>query len=138
VHEKKNLARISTSMAVSLSEAWNEPPPSPSISAKRTHSMRYDEEIPTNVAEDEAMKKVEYYNKHLEDQFELLLYEFRQLRIEESRRCTVYLVIAGILFALLFIYIDRLQHQVKNIHNPRHFVGIPEPTYTSARVIPRW
>lgn len=44
---------------------------------------------------------------------EEMLEQMRSLRREESRRCTTYLCMSGILFAILFVYIDRLQQQVR-------------------------
>ena len=39
--------------------------------------------------------------------------ELSMLRSEESRRCTVYIAVAGILFAILFIYVDKVQHELR-------------------------
>ena len=46
---------------------------------------------------------------------ELILAELRMLRIEESRRCTAYIAVGGALFALLFMYVERLQQQVRRL-----------------------
>lgn len=41
-----------------------------------------------------------------------LLAELQAARLESAKRCQVYLVIVGILFAVLILYIDRLHHRV--------------------------
>jgi hypothetical protein len=46
---------------------------------------------------------------------EMILAELRMLRLEESRRCTAYIAVGGALFALLFMYVDRLQKQVRRL-----------------------
>lgn len=46
---------------------------------------------------------------------EMILAELRMLRVEESRRCTAYIAVGGALFALLFMYVDRLQKQVRRL-----------------------
>ncbi len=122
-------------MAVSISEAWNDRPPSPGpvISAKKIFDAP-PEEVP------EQNNNV--HNEHtaaVQEKLDILINEFRQMRMEESRRCTVYLIIGGLLFALLFVYIDRLQHQIKVAHTNRpDSYMFPEPTYTSTRLPPRW
>jgi len=44
-----------------------------------------------------------------------ILNEIRYIRAEHSKRCTVYLVVAATLFAMLFLYIDRLHTQVHRL-----------------------
>tara|TARA_B110001450_G_scaffold60506_1_gene57221 strand:- start:1324 stop:1854 length:531 start_codon:yes stop_codon:yes gene_type:complete len=48
--------------------------------------------------------------------YQELLLQLELLRKEESRRCTIYIAIGGILFALLFVYIDRLNQQVRMLN----------------------
>lgn len=104
--------------AVSLSEAWNDPPQSmnaqnnPRVSAKRTRTI-----------EDDIVEEVQMPERHVHPEeyqvradHDALLQEFRLLRAEESRRCTVYLAVGGVLFAVLFIYIDKLQTQIKMLN----------------------
>ncbi len=44
-----------------------------------------------------------------------ILSEIRHLRKEQTHRCTTYLIVAAILFAMLFMYIDRLHSQVHRL-----------------------
>ena len=44
-----------------------------------------------------------------------ILSEIRHLRREQTHRCTAYLIVAAILFAMLFMYIDRLHSQVHRL-----------------------
>lgn len=103
-------------MAVSLSDAWNDTidPPSrptvpiqPVVSAKLTESTVIDEETRRAAAD---------RSRHLEYLEELLVH-FNELRKEEAKRSTVYIVMAAILFALLFVYIDRLQNKLRILSN---------------------
>ena len=48
--------------------------------------------------------------------YEELLHEVQAIRREEARRCTIYIAIGGILFAILFVYIDRLHQQVRMLN----------------------
>ena len=38
-----------------------------------------------------------------------------ELRKEEARRSSIYIIMGAMLFAFLFMYIDRLQNKVKNL-----------------------
>lgn len=49
--------------------------------------------------------------------YDMIIEELRLIRKEEARRCTIQLATAGVLFALLFIYIDRLQQQVRSLNS---------------------
>ena len=108
--------------AVSLSEAWNDPPPqvpasvavepTGRVSARRVAVVEETKdaaEVAPPLAE--AEQPPFYVSMHDE-----MLQELRALRLEESRRCTVYLAIGGILFAILFMYIDRLQSQIRMLN----------------------
>ena len=132
-HEKKNLDRIK--MAISLDDAWDISPAqvaTPAAAAVKTITT-----ITPKTEVEASSSAVGDEHALLQDELRMLVAEFRQLRHEESRRCTVYLMVAGILFALLFVYIDRLQNQIKDLHT-RTFVGNPEPRYTSTRLFPQW
>lgn len=109
--------------AVSLSDAWNDPSPemfeqSPSAPAVSARPSRQATVAPPPEEEDEGgvvmgpspAGALEASGGRLDS---LLLDELRLMRAEESRRCTVYIVIAGVLFAMLFLYVDRLQGQIK-------------------------
>lgn len=136
-------------VAVSLSEAWNEPPseeekhaPAPRkqskfapvphaqskpVAARRaTRFLRDDDEeegveyveeqeevlsIPS--APSAAKLEVEESPRGTPVICEDILAQLQAVRREESRRCTIYLCVSGILFAILFVYIDRLQQQVR-------------------------
>ena len=52
-----------------------------------------------------------------------LLLEIHELRREQARRCSVYMIMVGILFGILILYIDRLQDQLKNLK--RRQAGLP-------------
>lgn len=49
--------------------------------------------------------------------YDAVIEELRMIRKEEARRCTIQLATAGVLFALLFVYIDRLQHQIRTLNS---------------------
>lgn len=49
--------------------------------------------------------------------YDSIIDELRLIRKEEARRCTIQLAIAGVLFALLFVYVDRLQQQVRSLNS---------------------
>lgn len=101
-------------MSVSLSEAWNDPPPEtfspPKVSA-RPSRVEVSDEAPVDNEPPEKSPAIPDNSTTI-----ALLEEIRQLRIEESRRCTVYLAVGGVLFALLFMYIDRLQQQIRTVN----------------------
>tara|TARA_B100002051_G_C16425244_1_gene481393 strand:- start:19 stop:342 length:324 start_codon:yes stop_codon:yes gene_type:complete len=52
-------------------------------------------------------------------QLEALVMEIHELRKEQARRCTVYMILVGLLFGTLIMYIDRLQSQVKSLRHSR-------------------
>ena len=106
--------------AVSLSDAWNETPDpliaesQRAISARQTQTQRF----PTNFdaephTEDEPIVSSRPDSFSNDDVHRQMLEELRALRMEQSRRCTVYLVVGGILFSMLFMYIDKLQSRIK-------------------------
>mgnify|MGYP001296802335 CR=1 FL=1 len=123
--------------AVSLSDAWNETPDVPvatgnrrKISAKAV-SLSHQEADDRTDDEDSTNPAI---MTETNERFESLLNEFRMLRFEESRRCTVYLAVGGILFSILFIYIDRLQRQIQTLvggtaREPM-YAGTREPVYS--------
>lgn len=105
-------------MAVSLTEAWNDPPEfqilkSNPVSART--SLRGKEIEP----EEKTNKKEEFLLSIMEVQ-KMMLFELQESRKDEARRCMVYLSVAGILFAMLFIYIDRLHNQMKSLNLQYH------------------
>ena len=50
---------------------------------------------------------------------ESLVLELHELRREQARRTTVYIILVGILFATLIVYIDRLQQEVRSLKSNR-------------------
>lgn len=131
-------------MAVSLSEAWNDPEPAlvaaPMVAPPSTSAASHvSDDSHTVLRSSSSQPKVsaKYGSMTLPDVDDgattinpvastdvvgsreyMLLTELRMLRMEQSRRCTVYLAIGVILFAVLFVYIDRLQSQIRvlNLH----------------------
>ena len=110
--------------AVSLSDAWNDAPEldennvrntvaarfsaTSAPSSKPLHITENDEIAPEHVLKQEDTDDIKYLNQ--------LIIEIKHLRNEESKRCTTYLIMAGILFALLFLYIEKLHSQVKTLN----------------------
>lgn len=114
-------------MAVSLSDAWNdillsepatpkEPSPKaieqPIVSAKVAEVLdvggNADAPPPPRAEVSPSPPNAPSYDE--------LIFQLDSLRREESRRCTIYLAIGGILFAILFVYIDRLNQQVRMLN----------------------
>ena len=114
--------------AVSLSDAWNDLPPPPSIdqagstSARASRSMSStlsppDLEDPETISPAQTTITGPEHTSTADVSLELILEEFRALRNDEARRCTVYLAVGGVLFAILFVYIDRLHQQIRFTNN---------------------
>lgn len=88
-------------MAISMHDAWRESivqtPPTPQIevSAKQVD------------IKEESNNVIEYQR--------LLIDQIQELRKEDTQRCTMYIVIACILFACMFMYIERLQNRLKDV-----------------------
>ena len=110
--------------AVSLSDAWNEPPdpdtdpfrPTVPVSARKVH---IEGEEPTDA--DASGADGAFVETVATQDISAIVDEIRLLRSEQSRRCSVYLAICGALFAMLFVYIDRLQTQIRTLaHFTRH------------------
>jgi hypothetical protein len=101
----------------SLSDVWvgESPEEVPTVPTKRATAMvASDEKLP--VAQEKSVLL------HLE----ALVMEVHELRREQARRCTVYMILVGILFATLILYIDRLQTQVKSLRHSRDISSRPE------------
>ena len=118
-------------MAVSISDAWNESPffvedapPTPveqqkvehepvsakqmSIAASPTSSVQFVEHIETE--KDESL--------HTEERkvtFSHILSELQEMRREEAKRATAYLIVAGLLFAILFYYIEKVSIRTRRL-----------------------
>lgn len=101
-------------MAVSISEAWNE---MPARAARRAVARAEDEDEAAEGAAPVASTTLAPMSlAPMAAQHEALLAELQLLRQEETRRCTIYLTVGGVLFAILFMYIDRLQSQIRTMH----------------------
>ena len=103
-------------MAVSLKDAWNEfsddeelPAMSAKISRKSETEIKDSKPIEVNPISESKSATLETMS--------MLVQEIQELRREESKRCFVYLVFSGILFAILLIYIERLQNRIKSLTN---------------------
>lgn len=119
-------------MAVSLSDAWNDSKiisdsPPQVVSARISRDESPEQDFALKRAEQRAEQRAEY--------FELIISELQSLRKEESKRSTVYLGMCGILFALLFFYIDKLQCRIKdlstNVRRMHMMTHRPSPDWQS-------
>lgn len=59
------------------------------------------------------------------DYQEMILRELKHIRMENTRRCTVYLAMAGLLFAILIYYIDILNRRLKTMNQQSW--SMPQP-----------
>lgn len=124
-------------MSVNIYEAWNIPDPSESpivptnmsqrqISAKNAQVVERElansairGEISADMMQEKTNQTTEF-TMQLMTHLQTLYEELQLIRQEESRRCAVYLVVSGLLFAMLMMYIERLQRQVSNLNNMLH------------------
>ena len=91
----------------SLDELW-EAESLAGVSAKQV--LQKDEKIvPKKEPENEIP------SNHMNIILESLLFEISELRKEQTKRSSVYMIMLGILFALLILYIDRLHVQIKHL-----------------------
>tara|TARA_A100001015_G_C15021258_1_gene728110 strand:- start:2088 stop:2378 length:291 start_codon:yes stop_codon:yes gene_type:complete len=89
----------------SLDELWEDESLTV-VSAKQTI---HKDENPISTKEQEDGKA----STHMNNVLESLLFEISELRKEQTKRSSVYMIMLGILFALLILYIDRLNMQIK-------------------------
>ena len=124
-------------MSVNIYEAWNiaDPRESPfvptnmsqrQISAKNAQVVERElsnsairGEISADMMQEKTNQTTEF-TMQLMTHLQTLYEELQLIRQEESRRCAVYLVVSGLLFAMLMMYIERLQRQVSNLNNMLH------------------
>lgn len=124
-------------MSVNIYEAWNIPDPSESptistnmsqrqVSAKNAQVVERElansairGEISADIMQEKTNSTTEF-SMQLMSHLQTLYEELQMIRQEESRRCAVYLVVSGLLFAMLMMYIERLQRQVSNLNNMLH------------------
>ena len=116
-------------MAVSLDDAWDDPMLTSARKARmvvppENHENDDDDDDISDVKKRTMPPQVTSSNnetsafntnvllQHLKD----VLYQFETYRRESSRRCSIYIIVAGILFALLFTYVDKLSREVKMLN----------------------
>lgn len=150
--------------AVSLSEAWNDPPPpnatvqsdSNPVSARAALPLRTNEEhrrVDVVNGDDDAkseppLESGRHITRHapaIDPSLELLLQEVQAFRHDAARRCMVYLAVGGVLFSILFVYIDRLHQQIRftNSFVVQHQQPLlksiaPEMSRTPYKLPPQW
>ena len=106
-------------MMTSLSDVWDvwgdepELPRTNIISAKQSTEDVELKPVQTRLNNDELLKG-----------FQALLLEIHELRREQARRCSVYMIMIGILFGILILYIDRLNHQLSTTKH-HHMINRP-------------
>lgn len=113
--------------SVSINDAWgesnllDEPLSASTVDAPGSVSTRKSSLVSKTdgepaPAQQEAAITLGYF-KEMILKHEMTTEELRQLRHEETRRCTMYLTVTGVLFAIFFLYIDRLQQQVRLLNS---------------------
>tara|TARA_B100001989_G_C24475551_1_gene431597 strand:+ start:543 stop:836 length:294 start_codon:yes stop_codon:yes gene_type:complete len=89
----------------SLSDVWEEYENFlPKVSAKVSNEN--DDTVSKNTPNEELLKSMN-----------ALLLEIHELRREQAKRCSTYMIMIGILFGIMILYVDRLNY---NITNKRH------------------
>ena len=109
-------------MAVSLDDAWNEtellkaPLQMPQNS---THSISAKPSaVDTKLGKQEDVQERQEQIKLQQETIlflEAMVSELQNIRKEEAKRFTIYLVVACILFAVLYMYLDKLQLKIKDL-----------------------
>lgn len=108
--------------SVSLAEAWNEsdmppstpPDPARAVAARAVTVPQADDEKAEGAAAPVVgREEIEFAI----GQLALVQSELHELRREQARRCTIHMIMVGILFAILIVYIDRLQNQVRILNS---------------------
>lgn len=139
--DKKKIGTIQD-MAVSLSDAWNDtiitPPvvnesyqgeprlPVQDVKQPRVNDMLAAKHTKLDIEEENFEFSKPPGDKEKIELMQQLLVEIYQIRKEESKRFTILLVISGILFAVLFMFLDKLQSQIQNLnmqHRRFHLTG---------------
>ena len=99
-------------MAVSLVDAWNdvinpheemERSERPRVSAKS--AMTESDAMHSEPSATSEATHLAYYDAFVS--------ELKALRVEESRRCVVYMCMGALLFAVLCIYVERMHKDIK-------------------------
>ena len=96
----------------SLEELWELESSQNNVSAKKNFQEIRDQKDANN---DNKTSD----NEEINNMIYSLLLEVRELRKEQTKRSSVYMIMLGILFALLILYIDRLHLQMKFLRDTR-------------------
>ena len=56
-------------------------------------------------------------NEELLKSMNALLLEIHELRREQAKRCSTYMIMIGILFGIMILYVDRLNYNITNKHH---------------------
>jgi hypothetical protein len=89
----------------SLADVWgSEEKYQYTVSSKQTNED--EEELPVQL----PTKKID--NTELLKSLQALLLEIHELRREQARRCSTYMIMIGILFGIMILYIDRLNNNI--------------------------
>ena len=116
--------------SVSINEAWGESnlleeslptstvdTPEPLSARKSTLANKTDAENTEITHTQQELAMMLGYFKEVIFKHDTTIEELKLLRHEQTRRCTMYLTVTGVLFAIFFLYIDRLQQQVRLLNS---------------------
>ena len=96
-------------MAVRLSDAWNDPHPTEHMQKSRKVVADDNEKnVVSPIVQTQDQINYEVY-------YEYIITELQTLRKEESKRSIIYIALSCIIFAIVFMYIDRLQTKINNL-----------------------
>ena len=124
-------------MAVSFDEAWNsfiveEPHVNrkPEIHVQRHVEKKEEKPISAKSSRDTSLEKLTTLEVSMKDMnasnkvhielLERMVDELSELRKEEAKRSTIYIIMGAILFACLFMYIEKLQCKIKSLTSHMH------------------
>jgi hypothetical protein len=105
----------------SLSDVWmvDEPTPQYNSNSQQLSAKNVVEELDPLVPVPESnVRKVEHRDsdKTLIFYLEAVVNEIHELRREQAKRTAIYMILIGILFGSLMLYIDKLHTQIKSIN----------------------
>lgn len=109
----------------SLAEVWGETDNQPSlISAK---PVLIDESKSTGIVKSSSStvqptQKVTVENEEVVKMMKALLLELHELRREQARRCSVYMIMIGMLFGIMILYVDKLNYNISKNHLSRPYL----------------
>lgn len=129
-------------MAVSLNEAWNDFIEEPRIERNEVQTKVIEKptqpsvSVSAKVSKDDLILQLGNANKEvyksMKENNELLqsmVDQLNELRREETKRSTIYIIMGAILFACLFMYIDKLQHNIKSLTISRQNRVVSRPEH---------